>query len=187
MKYKAFSKRNNLACWAVLVLLGISTASAAPKRGIQGQPAPEWGVTQWHQLPEGKTSLGLSDFKGKVVYLYGFQSWCPGCHSSGFPTLKKVSEHYQDDDAVAFVAIQTVFEGFGINTFEKVKAIAKKYELTMPMGQSGSKDARSQVMRGYRTGGTPWTIIIGKDGKVAFNDFHIAPDQAIKLIDGLKK
>jgi thiol-disulfide isomerase/thioredoxin len=171
-----------------LVLAGfLSTASARQDLGIKGHPAPPWEVTQWHQLPEGKTELGLNDFKGKVIYLYGFQSWCPGCHSSGFPTLKKVSDHYVGDDAVAFVAVQTVFEGFSSNTFENVKAIAKKYDLKMPMGHSGSEEKRSAIMGGYRTGGTPWTIIIGKDGKVAYNDFHIKPSDAIELIDGLKK
>ena len=38
-------------------------------------------------------------------------------------------------------------------------------------------------MRRYRTGGTPWTVLIDPDGVVQFNDFHIAPDKAIDLID----
>ena len=42
-------------------------------------------------------------------------------------------------------------------------------------------------MRNYRTGGTPWTIIIDKQKIVRFNDFHIAPEHAIAMIDQLKK
>ena len=46
-------------------------------------------------------------------------------------------------------------------------------------------------MRNYRTRGTPWTIIIGTDGKVTFNAFRIRPDDAIqrinKLLEGVKK
>ena len=182
------SKRASLHLLTIsLLFAGLVATQAAPERGIVKQPAPTWDVDQWHQLPEGKTTLDLKDFEGKIVYLYCFQSWCPGCHSSGFPTLKAVSDHYAKDDSVAFVAVQTVFEGHHTNTFEKIPAIAKKYGLTMPMGHSGSKMKRPPIMTGYRTGGTPWTIIIDTKGTVAFDGFHLKPAQATKLIDGLKK
>jgi hypothetical protein len=37
--------------------------------GILYQPALSWGVSEWIQLPEGKTTLDMDDFKGKVIYL----------------------------------------------------------------------------------------------------------------------
>ena len=43
----------------------------------------------------------------------------------------------------------------------------------------------STLMMRYRSGGTPWTIIIDQDGIVQFNDFGIESEQAIKLIDRL--
>ncbi|MDP6360864.1 MAG: hypothetical protein QF473_37475 [Planctomycetota bacterium] len=42
-------------------------------------------------------------------------------------------------------------------------------------------------MRNYRTGGTPWTIIIDRKGKVRYNDFHIQPAAAIRLFEELLK
>ncbi|MEM7394680.1 MAG: TlpA disulfide reductase family protein [Verrucomicrobiota bacterium] len=159
----------------------------AQRRGILNQTAPTWGADRWFQLEEGKTSLDVEDFKGKVVYLYCFQSWCPGCHSHGFPTLKKVSERFKDDEEVAFVTIQTVFEGFGVNSIDKAKATAEKYDLKIPVGHSGLKGKRSTLMKGYRTGGTPWTIIIDKEGVVRYNDFRIQAGDAIKLIEKLKE
>ena len=66
--------------------------------------------------------------------------------------------------------------------------MAKKYNLTgIPVGHSGSPQKRSAIMSGFKTRGTPWTIIIGKDGIVKYNSFHIKPEAAIKLIDELKK
>ena len=65
---------------------------------------------QWLNLPSGKKKIDIQDYQGKVLYLFCFQSWCPGCHSSGFPTLQKVMSRFKDNDDVAFVAIQTVFE-----------------------------------------------------------------------------
>jgi len=164
----------------------------APKRApnaMLGKEAPKWDVGPWHQLPAGKTSLDISDFKGKVLYMYCFQSWCPGCHKRGFPTLQQVSKKYKDDDSVRFVVFQTVFEDRAdkpVNTFENLKVIAKRYGLTMPFAQSGSREDRSKVMRAYRTGGTPWTVIIDKKGAIRYSAFSIDPGDAAKLIEKLK-
>ena len=56
--------------------------------------------------------IKLADFEGKFKVIYCFQSWCPGCHSAGLPNLKKMVNALQDNDKVAFLAVQTVFEGF---------------------------------------------------------------------------
>ena len=42
-------------------------------------------------------------------------------------------------------------------------------------------------MQRYRTGGTPWVVIMDKQGVVRFNDFRITPDRAKKMIDELRK
>ena len=157
--------------------------------GITGQKAPSFGVDTWLQKGDSQQTkaLDINDFKGKVLYLYGFQAWCPGCHSHGFPTLQKLSKHYAGDVSVAFVAIQTVFEGFSFNSVNAAKDIIKKYSLTMPVGHSGSSDKRSGFMANYRSGGTPWTVIIDKKGIVRFNDFHADVNEIIKYMDVLKK
>ena len=170
------------------ICLTATGASANSVRlGILNQPAPAWSVTDWLHLPKGKTTLDISDFKGKVVYLYCFQSWCPGCHSHGFPTLQKLTRHYADATDIAFVAVQTTFEGYSINTFDKAKTTMEQYQLTIPTGQSGDREAGSKLMRNYRTGGTPWTIIIDKAGVVRYNNFHIDPDKAVQFLDWLRQ
>ncbi len=62
-----------------------------------------------------------------------------------------------------------------------------RYNLSIPTGQSGSEETRSHLMQAYRTGGTPWTIIIDKSGVVRYNDYFITPKRAISVIDVLKK
>jgi len=157
-----------------------------PDLGILDEPAPAWRVDQWFNLPGGRDSIDLADYRGKVVYLYGFQSWCPGCHSHGFPTLQELTKRFEGDEDVAFVAVQTTFEGFGTNTPDKALQTANRYDLEIPVGHSGAAAAPSPLMRDYRGGGTPWTVIIGRDGVVRFNDFHITPDEAERLINHLK-
>ena len=170
-----------------LAFFNTTEAEAQTTRlGILHHQAPSWEVSEWLQLPQGKASLDINDFKGKVLYLYCFQAWCPGCHSHGFPTLQRLTKHYANDLEVAFVAIQTTFEGYGINTFHKAEETAQRYNLKIPVGHSGAREALSPVMRNYRTGGTPWTIIIDKRGMVRFNNFHIQAEDAVEIIDALK-
>ncbi len=161
--------------------------SGGLERGILNQKAPSWGVSDWFQLPEGKKSLDIDDFTGKVVYLYCFQAWCPGCHKYGFPTLQEVIRAYKNDPEVAIVAVQTTFEGYAYNGLAQAKEMARKYKLKIAIGQSGSRKTPSKLMKNYRTGGTPWTVVIDKRGVVRYNDFHIDPKYAVFLIDYLKR
>ena len=156
--------------------------------GIAGQKAPEWQIKSWIDDNGKPTNVRLADYKGKVVYILCFQSWCPGCHSVGFPTLKQLVKDYEQNHDVAFVSIQTVFEGSSVNTIDKVRSTQLKYSLKIPMGHDpGSRNTgyRSSIMSSYRTGGTPWVIIIDKQGKVVFNDFHIRVPRAKSIINGL--
>ena len=37
-------------------------------------------------------------------------------------------------------------------------------------------------MRDYRTGGTPWIVLVDPTGQVAFNDYHIDADKLIEYV-----
>lgn len=170
----------------VCLIMAAGIAEAKDRLGIKGQAAPAWDAGHWRNMPDHVRGLNVADYEGKVLYLYFFQSWCPGCHSHGFPTLAALTESYKDDEKVAFVAIQTVFEGFSSNTPKRALESIERHGLTIPVGHSGGKNKRSNIMADYRTGGTPWTVIIDPKGIVRFNGFHISPDQARGIIDSLR-
>ena len=91
MYKRLFSGRAiGMSVFVVVLIAGLSGAAAnqRPKPGIVGKAAPSWGVTEWINLPKKKTTLDIADFKGKVVYLFCFQSWCPGCHSPSGPIIE---------------------------------------------------------------------------------------------------
>jgi len=177
---------NRILLLCFLILYTSIAVAQDSQYGIKGRRAPSWKVEEWFNLPEGKVKLDLSDYKGKIIYLYCFQSWCPGCYSHGFPTLKAVWGEFKDNPKVTFVAIQTVFEGFGVNTKESAKEVAKKFELDVPFGHDpGPEGSRSAVLQNYRTGGTPWTVIIDQEGVVRYNQFRIEAEHAKQLIQRL--
>ena len=106
----------------------------------------------------------------------------------GFPTLKKLRTAFKGNDRVIFLAVQTVFEGYRTNTRDKLRSNQVKYGLEIPMAHAPGNPQTHQppaAMRAYRSGGTPWKVIIDPTGKVVYNNFHIAVDQAIALIKKL--
>ena len=151
--------------------------------------APEFDVKDWVDANGNKTTqIQLSGFDGKFKVLYCFQSWCPGCHSAGLPNLQKMVNDLKGNDKVAFLAVQTVFEGHNANTYEKMLETQKKYELKIPFGHDAGDDgkSRSNIMTNYKTGGTPWFVLIDQHNNVVFADFHLNVDATIDVLKSIQ-
>ena len=55
---------------------GMDQALASSQYGIRGQTAPELRLDTWIDQNGEKTApIRLSDYRGKVIYLYFFQDW----------------------------------------------------------------------------------------------------------------
>jgi thiol-disulfide isomerase/thioredoxin len=150
--------------------------------------APEFQVNSWIDGQGNKTEpIKLLDFEGKFKIVYCFQIWCPGCHSKGLPDLKKMIEALKENSNVIFLAVQTVFEGHHENTYEKILENQTQYGLQIPFGHDAGNDGKStsNIMKNYRTGGTPWFLFIDKHDNVVFSDFHLNPDAAIDFLKTL--
>lgn len=150
--------------------------------------APEFEVNHWIDAKGNKTNeIKLSDFKGLFKILYCFQSWCPGCHSKGLPDLKKMVNALIENNKIVFLAIQTVFEGYESNSYDKMVETQKQYQLEIPFGHDAGVDdkSHSNIMTNYGTGGTPWFIFIDKHDNVVYSDFHLNPDAAIEFLKTL--
>jgi len=161
--------------------------SVRPMRGIEGEIAPELELDYWIDASGSPGKFSVKESKGKWVFLKCFQNWCPGCHKTGFPTLKAFADEFHDHPKVAIAGIQTVFEGYSSNTVEDVRKLQLRYELPVVMGHDPGVQGKRQLpstMKNYRTGGTPWMVLIAPDGRVVFNDFHVNQKP---LIDFVKK
>ena len=188
MNYTSSCSRRHLL--KLLVTTPVLTSSFIPlqsdaqsNRGIVGQSAPELDIDYWIDSKGHSSRFTLADNANKWIFLKCFQSWCPGCHSHGLPALKKISTALRGNQNVVFAGIQTTFEGFSTNTVEKVRKTQLRYNLDMPMGHDpGSESSRPTTMSNYRTGGTPWMILISPDREVVYNDFGIDADKAIAFL-----
>jgi len=173
------------------VLLG-SVKAAEPARGIVGQAAPELNIPYWVDGNGNKAAaFSVAANRGKWVFLKCFQHWCPGCHSSGFPSLQQLVAKFGEHPQVAIAAIQTTFEGFSTNNRAALVKNQQRYNLAIPFGHDtgdesaphGDSRRYPNTMLSYRTGGTPWMVLINPEGRVVFNDFHINMQKLIALLE----
>jgi thiol-disulfide isomerase/thioredoxin len=108
---------------------------------------------------DGK-QVSLSDFKGRVVVLNVWGSWCPPCRKEA-PDLAAASRALRSD-RVAFL---------GINNRDYDPAPARAYVRRFGVPYPSIYDPDGAQLLGFR--GTmplssfPWTVVIDKQGRVA--------------------
>ena len=186
MSCKSILRRRLLSSLIATPLLALNTRSVySRERGITGQMAPELEAEFWLDGKGDEGHFSVTENRGKWIYLKCWQSWCPGCHSSGFPTLQAISKAFKDESLVVTAGIQTTFEGHRVNTADKVREMQLRYDLEIPMGHdpgNGKPHEMPNTMRDYRTGGTPWQVLINPEGRVVFDGFHVHTEKAIAYL-----
>ncbi|UTV27416.1 TlpA family protein disulfide reductase [Photobacterium atrarenae] len=146
-------------------LLGGSwTAVAEPL--VVGQQAPAFEVTTL----DGRT-VDLQDYRGKKpVYLKFWATWCSYCKAE-MPHFESIYQQYGD-------AIEVLSVNIGLN--DSVANIEQFYQ------QHGYQlptvfDRNGELSRKYQVVGTPYQVLIDKQGKIAYQTF-LATDQLDDLV-----
>jgi peroxiredoxin len=103
----------------------------------------------------GGEQQSLSAFRGKVILLKLWATWCPNCREE-MPSLEKLYEKFKSKGVVV---VAVVIDG----SVGDVKSLARKMGLTFPI----LFDVDKKVRRAYEVTALPMTYIIGKDGKIS--------------------
>ena len=141
--------------------------------------APELRVAQWiDSKGEPTAPITLDQLGASLKVIFCFQHWCPGCHSQGFPALQRLVS-VLEPQGVGFAVVQTVFEGFDENTFERLRENQQRYALELPFGHDSILGHYSTFMEDYETRGTPWFVFINEQNHVVYSDFHVDVDQVL--------
>ena len=152
-----------------------------PSVASEHRQAPELRVPYWiDEEGNPREPLKLSDLGTGYKVLYCFQHWCPGCHATGFPTLKRLIDALRGR-GFGFAVVQTVFEGAEENTPQRLQETQSRYSLEVPFGHDTGEGDQPTIMADYRTGGTPWFIVIDPSGRIIHSDFRVDADAVIAL------
>lgn len=121
------------------------------KRMEIGQPAPAFTCVN----AKGKT-ISLADFKGKVLVLDFWASWCGPCRAET-PNLKEIYADMNKKD-VEFLSVS-----IDENKDAWLKAVK---EDGASWRQGWVTDSGKKVMETYQFGGIPFILVIDKNGKL---------------------
>jgi peroxiredoxin len=107
-------------------------------------------------LPDlrGRT-VKLSDFRGSVVFVNVWATWCPPCVEE-MPTMQRLYDQLHDRGlTVLAVSIDALGE-------QIVAPFMQEHQLSFP----ALLDTQGTIERLYRTGGVPESFIIDKQGRL---------------------
>ncbi len=114
-----------------------------------GQPVPEVALPDL----EGKT-VNLSDFRGEVVLLNFWATWCPPCVDE-MPSLQKLQKAL-GEKGLNILAISVD------EKLEDIERFRDEFQLDLPI----LRDSGAKVAHSFATFKFPETYIVGRDGRL---------------------
>jgi len=116
-----------------------------------GQPAPAL------ELPRlsGGGRASLADFRGQVVVLNFWASWCEPCREES-PLLQRWHERLRRSGG-------TVVGVDVLDVSSDARAFAARYGLRYPL----LRDREGESLRDFEVAGQPWTFVLDRAGRIA--------------------
>jgi cytochrome c biogenesis protein CcmG/thiol:disulfide interchange protein DsbE len=116
-----------------------------------GKPAPDFVLTDLKDKPQR-----LSDFRGKVVFLNFWATWCKPCREE-MPSMEVLHKNFEKDGLVVLaVSIDRV------TTTKDIPPFIKGMNLTFPV----LIDSWGKTDKPYKRMGVPETFIIDQQGVI---------------------
>ncbi|MFV7234757.1 TlpA family protein disulfide reductase [Flavobacterium sp. ZB4R12] len=106
---------------------------------------------QWQLVDATGKSVTLEEYKGKIIFINFWATWCPPCIAE-MPSMQKLYADYQDK--IVFLFVTT-------DSFERANAFLVKENLTLPIYQSVTNPPLEM-----ESSTIPATYLIDKQGNV---------------------
>ena len=149
----------NIGIWVTLGLVGLAVVGLVlfpPSGETEPRIAPEFALRSL----DGET-VSLSSYRGQVVVLDFWASWCKPCRTS-FPELHEMAASLADEGVVLLVI-----------TIDKTEEIARDYlvehEFSTDNVLWGSLDEARAVKSDYGVIGIPHTFVIDREGLIRYS------------------
>ncbi len=151
----------------IFLLLALFSGLTLFSEIASAQKAPDFAISE---------SQRLSDFKGQVIYLDFWASWCKPCRKS-FPWMNHIQEKYAE-------------LGFKVITInlDKKSDLMNKFLQKYPANFVIVTDPQSNIAEQYQIQSMPSSYIIDSNGEIKFSHrgfFEKKRDQYQQQIESL--
>lgn len=154
----------------VSVAIAALSVGTMPSQAVEvGQPVPAF------ELPARQGQLKSADFKGQVVYLDFWASWCGPCKQS-FPWMNEMNARY-GGKGLRMVGINLDQKPEDARTF--LNANAATFEVAF--------DPAGKTPRQYGIKGMPTSMLLGPDGRVLMVHTGFKPEDRQELEQQIKQ
>jgi peroxiredoxin len=141
-----------------------ANSASGAEHPLLGAAAPPFELAS----PDGKQTLRLADYAGKVVVVDFWATWCTPCHDS-FPVYQRLSEKFRGKAVMVGISVDEQPDGIA----KFAKETGAKFPLAWDDGQITSKSYQPPTM--------PTCFVVDKTGIVRFVHvgFHAGEEQEI--------
>jgi thiol-disulfide isomerase/thioredoxin len=148
--------------------IGAQDKEASRKQSMKllsvGETAPDWQLDD----AEGKKH-SLSEYRGKVVVLDFWATWCGLC-AEMMPRMQKLHEKFKDKGVVVF----------GVNSWENGDPVALMQKKRYSYGLLLKGEELAET---YRVTLLPVIYVIGSDGKIIYSHEGVDDKNLASLIE----
>jgi cytochrome c biogenesis protein CcmG/thiol:disulfide interchange protein DsbE len=145
----SFTRLQTVAAVTALAVVAIAGCRSASHAGLEGNAAPAFTL----QDSAGKTAA-LADYKGKVVLLDFWATWCHGCKEE-IPWFAEFQRKYE---AKGFKVVGVSMDDDWKTVKDFLANIDVPYRIVL---------GNNELMQSYRNVGMPDTFLIDRQGKIA--------------------
>jgi peroxiredoxin len=120
-------------------------------------------------------NLRLEEYRGKVVLINFWASWCGPCRQE-MPILQKIHDRYEP---LGFTVL-------GVNVDEKqekARKIVERLDVDFPL----LLDTDQLVSEAYDVNAMPYSVLVGRDGKINYIHRGYKPGDENQYVNRLKQ
>ena len=155
---------NSIAAFAAAVLLSVPALAGTP-----GAAAPQFSLAG-----RGGQNVSLAQYKGQVVMINFWASWCGPCRQE-MPLLESIYKKYN----------KLGFTMLGVNV-EPDSNAANAWLKETPVSFPILYDTESKVSKLYDVAGMPTSVIIDRAGKVRLIHRSYRPGDENEYLDSIR-